>query len=340
MEVNEIKKLLLTTEYDFLRNDYHLGNRILLLTLGGSHAYGTNHAESDVDIRGIAAEYPNEIIGMSNFEVFEERNTDTVIYGFNKMFKLLYQCNPNTIEILGTKPEHLLYVTEAGQMLRDNSHLFLSQQAQYPFAGYAKDQLYRLKSILIKNLNNELETQRHIAETMDNRLRIFNDRFTPVTREQINLYVDESDKNTIDEELFMDIVLSRYPLRDFLAIYEELQRILKTYSSANHRNKKKDDRHVNKHAAHLIRLYLMAIDIFEKEQIITYREENLDILKSIINGTFQKEDGTYRDEFFQMVEDYKARLDRAIKETSLPEKPDFKKLEELKMEINRKLLKM
>ena len=67
-------------EYDFLRNDPHLGNRIMLLTLGGSHAYGTNNENSDLDIRGITAEFPNEIIGRSNFEQVINHETDTTIY--------------------------------------------------------------------------------------------------------------------------------------------------------------------------------------------------------------------------------------------------------------------
>ena len=41
MKTEDISKLLKTTEYDFLRNDEHLGNNVILLTLGGSHAYGT-----------------------------------------------------------------------------------------------------------------------------------------------------------------------------------------------------------------------------------------------------------------------------------------------------------
>lgn len=52
MEIKEIKKLLTTTEYDFLRTNPHLGSNIILLTIGGSHAYGTNVEGSDVDIRG------------------------------------------------------------------------------------------------------------------------------------------------------------------------------------------------------------------------------------------------------------------------------------------------
>ena len=60
-----------------------------------------------------------------------------------------------------------------------------------------------------------------------------------------------------------------------------MNEVIKAYGKLNHRNNKKDAPHLNKHAVHLIRLYLMAIDIFEKEEIITYRSDDLDLLLSI-----------------------------------------------------------
>ena len=54
MTIAEIKKMIAGPEYEFLRTNEHLGSRIMFLTLGGSHAYGTNIETSDVDIRGCA----------------------------------------------------------------------------------------------------------------------------------------------------------------------------------------------------------------------------------------------------------------------------------------------
>ena len=61
MTLDEIKKTLNTKEYDFLRNNEHLGNHIILLGLGGSHAYGMNQQNSDLDTRGVALNSKNEI---------------------------------------------------------------------------------------------------------------------------------------------------------------------------------------------------------------------------------------------------------------------------------------
>ena len=54
MELKEIKEKLHTEDYSFLAENEHLGKNIILLGLGGSHAYGTQTETSDLDIRGCA----------------------------------------------------------------------------------------------------------------------------------------------------------------------------------------------------------------------------------------------------------------------------------------------
>lgn len=99
MEIEQISRMLCGSEYDFLRENEHLKDRIVLLTLGGSHAYGTNVETSDVDIRGCALNTPSDILGMTNFEQVVDTSTDTTVYSFNRLISLLVSCNPNTIEI-------------------------------------------------------------------------------------------------------------------------------------------------------------------------------------------------------------------------------------------------
>ena len=121
MNIEQIKEVLKTSEYDFLREDKNLGNNIILLTLGGSHAYGTNNENSDLDVRGCALNSKMQILTNENFEQFVNEATDTTIYSFNKLISLLSNCNPNTIELLGNKPEHYLYVSNIGKELINNS---------------------------------------------------------------------------------------------------------------------------------------------------------------------------------------------------------------------------
>ena len=48
MNLKQIKETIEKQEYDFLKENEHLGNNIILLTLGGSHAYGMDKEDSDL----------------------------------------------------------------------------------------------------------------------------------------------------------------------------------------------------------------------------------------------------------------------------------------------------
>ena len=116
----------------------------------------------------------------------------------------------------------------------------------------------------------------------------FQEKYTEFTGESIRLYIDKRDKEEFYEEIFMDITLTHYPLRDFHGIYSEMSNVVKDYSKLNNRNKKKDDKHLNKHAMHLIRLLLMGSEILEGKGINTYRSHDREFLLEIRNGKFQK----------------------------------------------------
>ena len=76
----DFKKLVNSREYDFLRENPRLGSRVILLGLGGSYAYGTDNENSDIDFRGITLNLPSDLLGLTQFEQYEDCNTDTVIY--------------------------------------------------------------------------------------------------------------------------------------------------------------------------------------------------------------------------------------------------------------------
>lgn len=54
MTREELQTIIASKLYDFLRTNPHLNGQLMFLTIGGSHAYGTNVEGSDVDIRGVA----------------------------------------------------------------------------------------------------------------------------------------------------------------------------------------------------------------------------------------------------------------------------------------------
>lgn len=337
--IEQIKEMVAGNQYDFLRTNPHLAGKIIFLTLGGSYAYGTNIEASDVDVRGCALNSRNDLIGLSSFEQVVNTETDTTIYSFNKLINLLINCNPNTIELLGCKPEHYFVMTKLGKSMIDNRKLFLSQKAAGSFGGYATQQLRRLQNALARDKLPQSQTEEHIKSALERSIKSFDDRFTAFKNGSIELFTGESQREDLDTEVFCNIHIDGYPAREFQTLLNTLSPIIGNYEKLNHRNHKKDDAHLNKHAMHLIRLYLMCLDILENEEIRTYREDDREFLLSIRNGAFQREDGSFRKEFFEMVSDFDIRLKYAKENTGLPAKPNMKLIEEFVMSVNAETLK-
>ena len=334
MTVEEIKKIISGPEYSFLRENEHLKNRIIFLVLGGSYAYGTNVEGSDVDVRGCAINSRSDILGLTNFEQVVNNETDTTVYSFNKLVQLLLNCNPNVIEMLGCKPEHYIMDSQIGREMRDHRKLFLSQRAVASFGGYANQQLRRLENAIARDKLPQGKREEYMKKSMENSVAAFEKKYTSFKCGSIRLYTDESEKDYLDREVFVDVDLRRFPAREFNSMINDMTNVIGTYEKLNGRNKKKDEAHLNKHAMHLIRLYLMCLDILEKEEIVTYREKDHDLLMEIRGGKYMNPDGTYMPEFFEMVNEYEKRMEYAKKNTSLPKAPDMKKVGEFVEDIN------
>ena len=207
-----------------------------------------------------------EILLLQNFGQIVDENTDTTIYSFNKMVNLLCKANPNVMEQLGLNPEHYLYIHPIGQVLLNNSKLFLSKRAVYSFAGYAKEQL--------KKLDNKSS-------------RSFGEDYTGIGRR--NRYVAAHNK-------------------------------------------------LGKHMAHLIRLYYMCFDILENQKIITYRDKEHDLLMNIRNGEYLDKNQQPISSFYDLLSELEKRLEYDEKNTSLPETPDYQRINEFRMFVNEKIV--
>lgn len=336
----DFKELLNTKEYEFLKTSPRLGKRILLLGLGGSYAYGTNTENSDIDFRGITLNLPSDLLGLTEFEQYEDRHTDTVIYSFNKMVKLLLECNPNTCEILGLEEDQYLILNPLGRELLEHKRMFLSKRAAKSFGGYAGAQLRRLQNAIARDSMPQREREQHIFNSVKNALEDFQRRYDSFVKGSIHLYIDKSDNPELETEIFVDANYRRLPLRDYENMWAVMHNVVRDYDKIGKRNKKKDDNHLNKHAMHLIRLFMMAIDILERGEIRTRRRAEQELLLKIRRGEFQQEDKTFSPEFYEILADYERRLEQAARESVLPDQPDLEKVEEFVEYINRKALEV
>ncbi len=338
MTLEQIKTKLKSSSYDFLRNNSNLGDNIIILTLGGSHAYGTHNENSDLDIRGCTLNSKIEILTNQKFEQFVNEETDTTIYAFNKLIPLLTNCNPNTIEMLGNRPEHYLYVHPIGRELINNAHLFLSKKAVHSFGGYADAQLRRLENKSAR-LVSQSQQEQYILNSIEHAAYSFRQKYFDMPDDAIRLYTDTAIQEGYDTEIFMDVNLTHYPLRDYKSMWEEMNSIVKSYTKIGKRNENAIGHNkLGKHMMHLVRLYMMCLDILEKEQIITYRGAEHDLLMDIRNGKYLDDNRQPTPDFYEMVDHFSRRLDYAKNNTSLPETPDYDKINEFVASVNERVV--
>lgn len=339
MTIEHIKEKLKSDKYNFLREDKNLGNNIIILTLGGSHAYGMAQECSDLDCRGIALNPKEDILLGTDFEQVVDVDTDTIVYSFNKMVQLLTSNNPNTIEILGCKPEHYLHLSDIGKELLDNRKMFLSKICIHSFGGYSQAQLRRLQNKSAR-LVGQAQNEAYILKSINNAKYDFKNRYYPHNDSDVNLYIDTAVQEGYDSEIFMDVNLQHYPLRDWAGMWNEMKAIVSSYNKIGKRNEKaiSHDK-LGKHMAHLIRLYMMCIDILEKEEIITYRSKEHNLLMSIRNGEYLDENRQPTSSFYDLLNEYEKRFEYAKNNTSLPDVPDYKRINEFKMYVNERIVR-
>lgn len=126
-----------------------LKDRTLVLMIHGSTSYGTNTANSDIDVKGVAVapmEYTHGFL--HTFEQADKGFTDLdcTIFELRKWMKLASDNNPNVVELLFTEPRFWLQSSELWERIYGWRELFLSKNCKHRFSGYAISQLKRIRS--------------------------------------------------------------------------------------------------------------------------------------------------------------------------------------------------
>lgn len=299
----------------------------------------------------------------ATFAQYIDTDTDTCIYNINKYIHLITDCNPNTIEMLGCLPEHYAYISDIGKLLIDNKNIFISKKAYNTFAGYARQQFIRLQNALANN-STELEKLLQTISIIERTYEHLEESFPSFKREMIDFYVVDSRDNRInttatnaffnsisltDEELRKSLTeedLSKAQLKlnismmnitpaDLKGVVSELSNLINNFNNhLGHRNNKKDDYHINKHASHLMRLLISCRKILEENTIQTYCGEYIDELKDIKNGKYMNKDGSYNPEFFTLINKRMDELKILLEKSTLPEKPDVVRVLNILYQIN------
>lgn len=156
---------------------------------------------------------------------------------------------------------------------------------------------------------------------------------------KIVFYIDQSDREDMDCEIYFDAIFNHYPLRDYQGLNSEFRNIISDFDKLGKRNKKKDDAHTNKHMACLVQVLIEGINCIETGDIKTELEgEWLNLYIEILNGNFRNEDKTINSAFYDILQELTKKFEYVKSNASLPEKPDVEWIEDFKIRVNKQIV--
>lgn len=327
----------------------------------GSHAYGTNTEDSDLDIKGICIPPIEYFYGFKEFEQYEMKDPDLVIYSLRKFAKLAANANPNIFEILFVDESDILYMNPIIKPLFENRNWFLSKKVKSAFFGYAKDRLKEIERNAGWLLNPpKLPNREDFGLTdKDNFPKGLYDSFNSQVQKFIDTFqldlswLDDAERLEVTsaiksqlykaglnaEKIFSS--LSRFVENDALTILlkENSFRASKNnYDSyVNHITKRNPKRleleikcgYDGKDAGHLIRLLSMALEMITGKGVVVKRPDKEKLLE-IRKGLWSKEQ--LMEETNRLIKE----IEEKIKTTTLPNKPEEEKIEKLVVDITYK----
>ena len=327
-------------------------NNVLVTCYGGSHAYGTNIATSDVDVRGIfcadqkAIRTPFHTVR----EVDLEDHEDGKMYELSNFMKLYVDMNPNILELLWVDDKSVITSTEEYEHMKSYREQLLSTKAAFTFTGYAMQQMKRIKGHN-KWINNpqpeSMPVRKDFIKLIHNYTsgKVFPNNFDVNTYQDGHLFVpygsdiygvlgvkggnlfnkDGSLKKYDYSDLSTE--LKKQPPKFIVKVcepeYKQAKDTWKNYWKwKRERNETRHELEANfgydtKHAMHIVRLMRMGEEILSDGKVNVYRPDAKELLE-IRNGKW-----TY-EELLEWAEE-KDNLVRNIlyKSSDLPKKVDL-----------------
>lgn len=308
--------------------------RTIFLVRHGSHAYGTNIAGSDLDMKGICIEPTSYFFGVSNkFEQQEEMCNkghphDKVIYSLRKFVALALNCNPNIIEVLNVDESDVLDVDEAnrafGQALREIAPKFLTKRAYKSFSGYAMQQLHRIKTHKAWLLNPPTKTPSKADFGLAEKSSLTDSEFGALDELQ------KESSDTLNVNL-IDLFRRERAYRNAVQEFQNYNTWKKERNSARAKLEAEFG-FDTKHGMHLIRLQRMALEILRDNKVLVKRPDAEELL-SIRHGAFSY------DTLMALSTSLKEEIDKAYTTSSLPNDPPTSEINAFVCDLTQNFLK-
>lgn len=218
-----------------------------MITVMGSHAYGTNTPLSDWDFYGFIVPpaefiFPNITGRFSGFgkqarefNQFQGQHLtnndgqeyDLTIYNISRYFHLCMEGNPNMIDSLFTDNESVLVSDNIGSIVRENRKIFLSQKCFHTFKGMAFSHISRLKnrervgnrSVLIEKYGYDVKDASHIVR---------------LVLELKQILFDGDLDLKFDPEFVLGVKNGNWTKEQVIVWFEDMMKRLEEYVSSGH----------------------------------------------------------------------------------------------------------
>lgn len=127
--------------------------QLIFKAITGSQSYGTALPTSDVDIKGVYMQKPNDLL---SFKYKEQINIgkDETYYEVRRFMQLLQTANPTVLELLYSPDDCIIKSTPQFNLLIKHRDKFLTQKCLLSFGGFAIAQIKKAKG-LDKKMNWE-----------------------------------------------------------------------------------------------------------------------------------------------------------------------------------------
>ncbi len=113
---------------------------VIFKAIVGSHSYGTNVEGSDIDIKGVFVQSPEDVL-INGYREQETVNKDEVYFELKRFIDLCCKGNPTVLELLYSPKDCIQYQHPVWKMLVEHRDKFLSKACKYSFGGYAYSQI-------------------------------------------------------------------------------------------------------------------------------------------------------------------------------------------------------
>ncbi len=341
---------------------------LLFETLVGSRAYGTFHAESDEDFKGIFILPPSHyLMEKTPLEQVSDKRNDKVYYTLKRFIELASNANPNIIEMLFMPEDCIRFQSDLFKPLFEARQVFITKQAYASHINYAQAQIKKARG---KNkwVNNPQEVK--VPERQDFCWFIkSNDKATPYRPKSLkDSDIDLSQYHVSSVEHSQGLYRLYHYGSDARGVFRGGELVCESipkddekthcrglllFNEAAYECAKRD--HTNywqwrdnrnetrwqgqeqgkrdydaKNMMHTFRLLFSGQNILEKgEPLVRFEGENLDFLKKVRDGFFNY------DELIKRVEDKLNDFSLAYEKSTLADSIDEEKLQKLLVEITK-----